>query len=167
LPSCHDGAPVAQQRPRRPLGVARGTKLPAFQTVERSLGRKETESAHVLCDDTCGPVVDFNDVGLGDVGLGHDCFVRRRDGAPVWLSRFHGCLAQGSTTGAGRRREAPPRHALAHITRCWCSIRSHAASLGRAISAHTISGDRSNASMKWIFNLRGRKRVRCHARDQT
>jgi hypothetical protein len=75
-----DVTPVMQQRSRGPLGVARGPKLAAFQTVEHTIRGKEAVSKLVSGDNTCGSALDFDDIGLG-----HVCTLAGWSGAPVWF----------------------------------------------------------------------------------
>ncbi len=60
-------ATLLQQRSGGPLGVARGPKFAAFKAVEGTVRGKEAVSPLVPGDNTCGPALDFDDVGLGHV----------------------------------------------------------------------------------------------------
>ena len=58
---------LLQQRSGGPLGVARGPKFAAFETIESTVGGKEPVSPLVPGDYTCGTAPDFDDVCLGHV----------------------------------------------------------------------------------------------------
>jgi hypothetical protein len=91
---------------RRKLRITRGAELAAFETVEHSLGREETDAAFVAYDDTGGAVIDFDDIGSG-----HGCSFA---GMPALLSdNDAGSNPIRSTTGSGRCREATSGKALA------------------------------------------------------
>ncbi len=69
--------PRVEQRPRRALRIASGTKLATFEAVEGAFGGEEVEAALVSRDDPGCPVADFNDVSLGHA--------RSSAGVPVLL----------------------------------------------------------------------------------
>jgi hypothetical protein len=57
-------ATLLQQRSGGPLGVGRGPKFAAFETVESTIRGKEAISLLVPRHDACGPTLDFDDVSL-------------------------------------------------------------------------------------------------------
>src|SRR5215475_11271050 len=65
--------PFGEHGARRTLCVAGRAELASFEAVEQAFGGEEAEAAFVSCDDTCGSVMDFDDVSFG-----HGC-------------SFHGC----------------------------------------------------------------------------
>ena len=71
-----------------------------------------------------------------------------------------------SATGSGRRREAAPRHALAHFASHLLAIRSHAATLENDFSRFQISDARPNWSMKWLSNFVALAHLRFYARGR-
>lgn len=56
---------LPKQRSRGPLGVARITKLAAFQAVEVSVRCEEAVSPHIPGDNSCSPIVYLDDVSFG------------------------------------------------------------------------------------------------------
>jgi hypothetical protein len=70
--------PLQEQRSRRALGIARGTKLAAFEAIEDAIRGKEMVAALVFRDDARSMASDFDDVGVG-----HDGSLAGPSGAPV------------------------------------------------------------------------------------
>jgi hypothetical protein len=60
-------ATLLQQHPGGPLGGARGPEFAAFEAIESTVRGKEAVSPLVPGDNSCGPALDFDDVGLGHV----------------------------------------------------------------------------------------------------
>ncbi len=60
-------ATLLQQRPGGPLGGACGPEFAAFEAIESTVRGKEAVSPLVPGDNTRGPALDFDDVGLGHV----------------------------------------------------------------------------------------------------
>jgi hypothetical protein len=114
-------APGVEQRARRKLRITRGAELAAFETVEHSLGREETDAAFVAYNDTRGSAIDFDDVGSG-----HACSFA---GMPALLSdNDAGFHPMRSATGSGRRREATSGKAHARMA-VHLLVRPHAVDL--------------------------------------
>jgi hypothetical protein len=68
-----------EQRFSCPFGVTGGPKLLPFQPIKRAIRGEKTESASVACNDSGGPMMNFDDVGLG-----HGCSFA---GMPTLLSK--------------------------------------------------------------------------------
>jgi len=100
------GTALPQQGPCGPLGVARVAKLAAFQAVKISVRCEEAVSPLIPGDDSCSPVIYFDNVSFGHVSS-----FTGKTGAAVLFCNMAISNGAGSATGAGGRREATQRHA--------------------------------------------------------
>jgi hypothetical protein len=56
---------AADQRFGGAFGVPGGTELLAFQAIEGAVRGEKPETALVACNDSGGPIMNFDDVGFG------------------------------------------------------------------------------------------------------